>query len=289
MRLTSYLASDGPRAAGWFDGHWVDLNLAAADLPSSINELLALGPVGLGRAAEALPRGQPLPPTIKLLPPIPNPRKIICVGKNYAEHARETGAAPPAEPVFFCKFPTTLVGHGQPIILPTESNQIDYEAELVAIIGRGGRAINRDNALEHVAAYCCGNDITARDWQRDKPGGQWLLGKSFDTFAPIGPALTTADEIVDPQKLDIQMRLNGRVMQQANTSEMLYSIAELIAYVSRVCTLEPGDLLFTGTPAGVGFARQPPVFLKDGDFLEVEIESLGILENMVMSSHKLDK
>jgi 2-keto-4-pentenoate hydratase/2-oxohepta-3-ene-1,7-dioic acid hydratase in catechol pathway len=252
-------------------------------LPPTINELLALGPDGLRQAAEAAAVGVPLPPNIELLPPVPNPRKIICVGKNFAEHARETGAAPPGEPVFFSKFPTALIGPGRQIVLPKESSQVDYEAELVAIIGRGGRAIKRDTALKHVAGYCCGNDITARDWQRNKPGGQWLLGKSFDTFAPLGPALVTADEIPDPQNLNIQLRLNGQIMQQASTAEMLYSLAELIAYVSRVCTLEPGDLLFSGTPAGVGFVRTPPVFLKDGDLLEVEIEMIGILENAVIS------
>ena len=149
------------------------------------------------------------------------------------------------------------------------------------MIGLGGRAIPEDRALEHVAGYCCGNDVSARDWQIRKPGNQWLLGKSFDTFAPIGPGLVTADEIPDPQRLDVRLRLNGRVMQESNTSQMIFPIARLIAYVSQVCTLSPGDLLFTGTPAGVGFTRQPPVFLQPGDVVEVEIPRIGVLSNPV--------
>jgi len=283
MRLVTYQSPTGPRVAGLRNGGCVDLNRADKNVPHCIKMLLAQGPAGLRRAAEVLALGKPIPAAgLKLLPIVPNPEKIICVGLNYADHARESGQTPPAEPVFFSKFSFAICGHGQAIVLPRVSSEVDYEAELVVVIGTGGRYIAADHALEHVAGYCCGNDVSARDWQLRKPGGQWLLGKSFDTFAPIGPALVTADEIPDPNQLAIQLRLNGQVMQQSNTARLIFSVAQLIAYVSQVCTLLPGDLIFTGTPPGVGFARKPPVFLKPGDAVEVEIEGIGVLRNPVV-------
>jgi len=160
---------------------------------------------------------------------------------------------------------------------------VDYEAELVVVMGRGGRRIAESEAMSHVAGYLCSNDVSARDWQKGKPAGQWLLGKSFESFAPIGPWLVTADEVPDPGNLRIRLRLNGRLMQDSNTSQLIFPIPRLIAYVSEVCTLEPGDLLFTGTPAGVGMARKPPVYLKPGDVVEVEIDRLGVLRNPVIA------
>jgi 2-keto-4-pentenoate hydratase/2-oxohepta-3-ene-1,7-dioic acid hydratase in catechol pathway len=222
------------------------------------------------------------PDAVKLLPPIPNPEKVICVGVNYADHARESGMEPPGEPVIFSKFPSAVVGHGDPIVLPRLSDRVDYEAELVVVIGVGGRHVAKERARDHVAGCCCGNDVSARDWQLHKPGGQWLLGKTFDTFAPFGPALVTADEIDDPGNLRIQLRLNGQAMQDSSTRELIFSVEELIAYVSGVCTLAPGDLIFTGTPPGVGMARKPPVLLKPGDVVEVEIERVGTLRNPVV-------
>jgi 2-keto-4-pentenoate hydratase/2-oxohepta-3-ene-1,7-dioic acid hydratase in catechol pathway len=159
---------------------------------------------------------------------------------------------------------------------------VDYEAELVVVIGRGGRHIPRDEAMQHVAAYTCGHDVSARDWQKHKPGGQWLLGKSFDSFAPTGPHLVTADEVPDPHSLPIRLRLNGQVMQSSTTAQLIFRIDQLVSYLSEVCTLRPGDLIFTGTPPGVGAARKPPVFLKPGDVAEVEIEGIGILTNPVV-------
>ena len=284
MLLVTYQSATGPRVAGIQNGICVDLHRADERLPHCIKGLLAQGPEGLRRAATAMEIGEPIPPEeLKLLPVVPRPEKIICVGLNYADHARETGMTPPTEPVFFSKFPTAICGDWQPIVLPRVSNEVDYEAELVVVIGLGGRHISKEKALEHVAGYCCGNDVSARDWQLHKPAEQWLLGKSFDTFAPIGPAMVTADEIADPGQLRIELRLNGSVMQKSNTSQLIFSIAELVAYVSQVCTLSPGDLIFTGTPPGVGFARKPPVFLKPGDTVEVEIESVGILRNPVVA------
>lgn len=281
MRLVSYQSSAGPRLAALRGERYLDLS--GVGLPDSMRELLALGEAGLRRAADAAATGRELQPAAvqKLLAPVPDARKVICVGLNYADHARESGATPPDEPVLFNKFPTALRGHGEPIVLPRVSHEVDYEAELVVVIGQGGRHITRDRALEHVAGYCPGHDVSARDWQLRKPGKQWLLGKTFDTFAPCGPALVTKDEVPNPGKLSIRLRLNGELMQDSNTDQFIFPVEELVAYVSQVCTLEPGDLIFTGTPPGVGFARQPPRFLKPGDVAEVEIDGLGVLRNPV--------
>jgi 2-keto-4-pentenoate hydratase/2-oxohepta-3-ene-1,7-dioic acid hydratase in catechol pathway len=282
MKLVAYQSERGPRVAGVRDGGYVDLNRADPQVPSCVKALLAQGPEGLARARAALEVGQLMAAReVTLLPPVPRPEKVICVGLNYADHARESGMQPPPEPVFFSKFSTAVSADGSPIVLPRISSQVDYEAELVVVIGVGGRHISREHAREHIAGYCCGNDVSARDWQLHKPGGQWLLGKSFDTFAPFGPALVTADEAGDVSDLRIQLRLNGQVMQDSRTSQLIFSVEQLVAYVSDVCTLAPGDVIFTGTPPGVGFARRPPVFLKPGDQVEVEIDRLGTLRNTV--------
>ncbi len=218
---------------------------------------------------------------ITLLAPVAGSQKVICIGRNYADHAAEMNSTVGQLPVVFNKLPSSLIGPRQPIRLPAVSQQVDYEAELVVVMGRGGRNIAQAHAMEHVFGYCCGNDVSARDWQKGSPGGQWLLGKSFDTFAPIGPWLVTRDEI-NADDLDIQLRLNGQAMQRSNTAQMIFKIDFLISHLSRVCTLAPGDLLFTGTPSGVGAGRNPPVFLGDGDRVEVEITGLGVLENPVV-------
>jgi len=206
---------------------------------------------------------------LELLAPVPNPQKIICVGKNYADHAREMGGEPPELPVIFNKFPSALNHPGGTIHLPAISNSVDFEAEMVVVIGTRGKQIARENALDHVAGYCCGNDISARDWQKGKPGGQWLLGKTFDGFAPIGPWLATPDE-VDFANLNVELRL-------------IFTVEFLISHISKFFELLPGDLLFTGTPAGVGAGRTPPVFLKNGDEIEVEISGLGVLKNSLVA------
>ena len=285
MRLVTYRGPNGPRAAGIRGGQYVDLQQADSALPASLKELLAAGPAALDRAAAAIARGAPFGPQgVELLAPIPDPQKVICIGLNYADHARESGVAPPPEPVLFNKFPTAIVGPEAPIVLPSCSDQVDYEAELVVVIGRGGRNIAREQALSHVAGYCPGHDVSARDWQLKKPGGQWLLGKSFDSFAPFGPALVTTDEAGDPGQLRIQMRVNGQTLQDSSTNQLIFPIDHLIAYISQVCTLVPGDVIFTGTPPGVGMARKPPIFLKPGDVAEVEVEGLGVLRNPVVAA-----
>ncbi len=216
--------------------------------------------------------------------PIGNPEKLICIGKNYADHAKEMGGEPPTIPVVFSKFSSAIIGPGEPIVLPEISSQVDFEAELVVVIGKGGKSILREAALGHVFGYTCGNDISARDWQKGRPGGQWLVGKTFDTFAPLGPSIVTTDELPDPHGLSIGLKLNGRLMQSSNTSQLLFPIDQLIAHISQFCTLAPGDLIFTGTPSGVGAGRTPPLYLKGGDELEVFIEKIGSLSNRVVAS-----
>ncbi|MGY8746661.1 MAG: fumarylacetoacetate hydrolase family protein [Pirellulales bacterium] len=220
---------------------------------------------------------------VHLNPPLKNINKVICIGKNYADHAREMGGEPPEIPVVFSMFPSAIIGPGDDVVLPRISNQVDYEAELVVVIGKPGRHIARERAMDHVFGYCCGNDISARDWQKGKPGGQWLLGKTFDTFAPLGPVLVTKDEIKNPHQLDVCCRLNGEVMQTSNTSSLIFQIDFLISHLSQFITLAPGDLIFTGTPPGVGAGRKPPLFLKPGDTVEVEIESVGVLTNPIVA------
>lgn len=245
-----------------------------------MTEMLAMGERGLAQAAFAITSGKQFDAKgVQLLAPVPNPQKVICIGLNYADHAAESGVEPPPEPVIFNKFATAVAAHNDAITLPRASSQVDYEAELVVIIGKGGKHIPRNRALDHVAGYACGHDVSARDWQLHKPGKQWLMGKTFDGFAPFGPELVTADEVGDAGELNIRLRLNGETMQDSSTKQLIFPIDELIAYVSGVCTLVPGDVIFTGTPPGVGMARKPPVFLKPGDVTEVEIENIGVLRN----------
>jgi 2-keto-4-pentenoate hydratase/2-oxohepta-3-ene-1,7-dioic acid hydratase in catechol pathway len=220
---------------------------------------------------------------VKLLAPIPDPPKIVCLGLNYRDHAIESGAPIPKDPVLFSKYATALIGHGEAIVLPPVSNEVDFEAELVIVVGKRGRNIQAEAAMDYVAGYTIGHDVSARDWQLKKDGKQWMVGKTFDTFAPTGPVLVTADEVPDPHSLGIRLRLNGQTMQDSNTRQMIFGVGATLAYLSLVFTLEPGDLIFTGTPPGVGFARKPPLFLKPGDVAEVEIDGLGVLRNPVVA------
>jgi 2-keto-4-pentenoate hydratase/2-oxohepta-3-ene-1,7-dioic acid hydratase in catechol pathway len=287
VKLVTYQSASGPRAAGLRGDDLIDLNQSDGSLPACLKSLLAEGEAGLQRAAIAVARGEPLAArNVRLLAPIPQPQKVICVGLNYIDHARESGVEPPHEPVLFNKFPTSVAAHDDAIRLPAASDQVDYEAELVVVIGSGGKHIAAEDAFSRIAGYCCGHDVSARDWQLRKPGGQWLLGKTFDGFAPFGPALVTKDEAGDPGDLRIALRLNGQTMQDSSTRQLIFSVQELVAYISRVATLMPGDVIFTGTPPGVGMARKPPVFLKPGDTVEVEIEKLGLLRNTFIAETK---
>ncbi len=217
---------------------------------------------------------------LRVLTPLANPSKILAVGLNYADHARESGVAAPEAPVFFAKLPNTLTGPGEPIVFrAADSTQVDYEAELAVVIGRRARDVPVADALDIALGYTVANDISARDAQF--ADGQWIRGKSFDSFCPLGPQIVTADEIGDVQSLRIACRVNGETLQDGTTKDMIHGVAAIVSYASRFLTLEPGDLVLTGTPPGVGFARTPAVFLQDGDTVEVEIEGLGVLRNPV--------
>ncbi len=220
---------------------------------------------------------QPAP--AKLLPPVPPPEKSFCIGLNYIEHANETGTQIPDQPVVFNKLPSAIIGHGQAICLPKVSDKVDFEGELVVVIGKAGRHISKASAMDHVFGVTCGNDVSARDWQKGVPQQQWLLGKTFDTFGPIGPCVVTTAEVPNPGNLKIRMLLNGETMQDSNTSNLIFDIPTLIAHISQIVTFQPGDLIFTGTPPGVGAARTPPIFLQPGDECRVEIEKIGTLIN----------
>ena len=283
MRLVTVATAAGPRACVWDQGEYVDVQRAGADLPASVREILALGRDGLGRVAAVAPTGPVRydPAECVLAPPVPDPGKIVCLGLNYRDHAREIGAEPPALPILFSKYPSSLIGSGAAIVLPAISAEVDFEAELVVVIGGRGKNVAVGEALGLVGGYMVGNDVSARDWQLKKPGKQWMAGKTCDTFAPTGPELVTADDVPDPHDLGIRLRLNGATMQDSNTHELIFRVDAIVAHLSTLFTLEPGDLIFTGTPPGVGMARRPPVWLRPGDRVEVEIDGLGTLVNPV--------
>ena len=218
--------------------------------------------------------------TVNVCAPVPRPGKVICIGLNYRDHAEESGMAIPTSPIIFSKYGTCIVGADESILLPKNSTQVDYEAEFAVVIGKTAKNISRENAMDYVLGYTNCNDVSARDFQF--ADGQWVRGKSCDSFAPIGEYIATKDEISDPHNLRIQFRLNGETLQDSTTNQLIFKIPELIEFLSKSMTLEPGDIIPTGTPPGVGFARKPPIFLKEGDICEVEIEGLGVLKNAVV-------
>lgn len=284
MKLATLLTDRGPRVVGVaLDGRYVDLCEVDVKLPTTMREILS-HPEGLAAAAHALATGLTKGPFVtgRLLAPVGNPSKVFCIGLNYRDHAIETNSPIPSEPVVFSKFSQAVIGPEEPVILPKVAHEVDYEAELVVVIGKQGKNISKANAFAHVAGYTCGNDVSARDWQKGRPGGQWLLGKTPDTFAPTGPYLVTSDE-VDPHNIKIGLRLNGETLQDSSTKELIFGVDEVIAHVSQLITLYPGDLIFTGTPPGVGVARKPPIYLKEGDRMEVVIEDVGTLVNPVVA------
>ena len=230
----------------------------------------------------AIDRGEIAPAPLESLgPPVPRPGKVICVGRNYAEHARETGSDIPTRPILFSKFATAVIGPYDDVVRPRDVDDLDYEAELCVVIGRRARHIARDRALDHVAGYCCANDVSARTAQLGL-GDQWLRGKSFDTFCPIGPAIVTPDEIGDPQALRITTHVDGELRQDDVTANMTFDVATLISYCSDAFTLEPGDILLTGTPPGVALGRTPPPWLQPGQVCRIEIERIGHLANRIV-------
>jgi len=242
--------------------------------------LIARWPELKDEAARWAEAGTALPlADVRLLAPIPRPGKMLCMGLNYADHVAETGAATPPEQIWFCKQPTAAHGPYEPIDLPKASTRVDYEVEMVAIVGQRGRHIAKDRAAEAIFGYCVGNDVSARDWQAKSP--QWMIGKTFDTHGPFGPWITTSDEVGDPHALDISCKVNGEVRQSSNTRHLIFNVFDQIAELSQVMTLEPGDVIYTGTPGGVGLAMKPPKFLADGDIVTCEIAKLGKIEGVM--------
>lgn len=288
MRFASFRTGSSARLGLLQGDEVIDLALAAPDVPGDLMALLSAG-IDL-RSLEALAASAPAAArrpldSTTLLPPIVRPGKIVCLGLNYADHAAEGGHARPSYPSFFLRSATSLVGHGDAIVRPACSEQLDYEAELAAVIGRRARHVSAEDALQYVAGYSCFNDASVRDYQRKT--AQWTIGKNFDATGAFGPFFVTADELPPgAQGLRISTRLNGEVMQDANTGDMLFPVAETIALLTECMTLEPGDVLVMGTPAGVGHARKPQVWMKDGDVVEIEIEGIGVLRNPIVEERR---
>jgi len=283
MRLVTFRRDDGNAQPGVIVRDQV-VGLAQAGFP----DMLAI--LGGGDAAKAkienLIYSPPADATfalrdVTLLAPVPRPPKLICVGLNYRDHAIESKMEIPTVPTIFSKFSSAVIGPGAPIVLPKNSTRPDYEAEFAFVIGKGGRHIAAEDWQQHVAGYTLINDVSARDFQMATT--QWLMGKTFDTFAPMGPHLVTADEISDPHALDISLTINGEELQHSNTRELIFKIPELVAFLSSVITLEPGDVVSTGTPACVGFARKPPRYLHPGDEVVVRVDQIGELRNPVIA------
>lgn len=281
MRLVSYRAnaSEQWRAGVEQDGRVVPAATGSSN--SSVRALLEAGPAVVQEALERAKGQEGIAlASVEIGPPVPDPDKIICLGLNYADHAAESKMELPKAPILFAKFRNSLVGPNRPIILPRNSTQIDYEAELAVVIGRTCKDVTEQEALSYVAGYTCLNDVSARDLQFI--ASQWTAGKAIDTFAPLGPGLVPASEIPDPQNLSVITRVNGQVLQNGNTKHMIFGVAYTIAFISSIMTLVPGDIISTGTPDGVGFSRKPPIFLKNGDVVEIEIERIGVLSNPVV-------
>ncbi|XP_006059910.3 fumarylacetoacetate hydrolase domain-containing protein 2A isoform X1 [Bubalus bubalis] len=262
----------------------IDLNAFEPTLPKTMVEFLEQGEATLSVVRRALATQLPVLPRseVTFLAPVTRPDKVVCVGMNYADHCREQNVPVPKEPIIFSKFASAIVGPYDNIILPPESQEVDWEVELAVVIGKRGKYIKATDAMAHVAGFTVAHDVSARDWQMGRNGKQWLLGKTFDTFCPLGPALVTKDSVADPHNLKICCRVNGEVMQSSNTNQMVFKTEELIAWVSQFVTLYPGDIILTGTPPGVGVFRKPPVFLKKGDEVQCEIEELGVIINKVV-------
>ncbi|CAM5177734.1 unnamed protein product [Eretmochelys imbricata] len=287
MRLVQFqTGSDGPRIGleEKDGGNVIDLNAFDPSLPRRMREFLEEGDAALALARRAQESGQHILPRsqVTLLAPITNPGKVICVGLNYADHCREQNINIPEEPIIFSKFPSCITGPYDDIIHPAESNEVDWEVELAFVIGKKGKHIKESAAMDHVVGFMVAHDVTARDWQMKRNGNQWILGKTFDTFCPLGPAIVTKDSVTDPHKLGIRCKVNGELVQDSNTNQMIFKTQALVVWVSRFVTLFPGDVFLTGTPPGIGAFRKPPIFLKRGDVVQCEIDQLGALRNKVV-------
>ncbi len=285
MRIVNFEKGGVPGIAADDGSGWHGLTQREDGFPGTLPELIAQG-------ADLLRTGKALLPmqaidlnSVWILPPVPKPSKILCVGLNYDDHLEESGLKKPVYPEVFARFATSLIAHGEPIRWPRESSTLDYEAELAVVIGRRGRRIDRDRALDYVAGYSPFNDATIRDFQLRTP--QWTMGKNFDGTGAFGPWLVTPDAVPPgAEGLRIQGRLNGRVMQESRTDRLIFNVPMLIELISVAITLEPGDVIITGTPGGVGAARNPPVYMQPGDVFEVEIEGIGVLSNPIQDEWK---
>ncbi|XP_059822733.1 fumarylacetoacetate hydrolase domain-containing protein 2A isoform X2 [Hypanus sabinus] len=265
-------------------GNVIDLNLFDNSLPRNMKEFLEKGDVAMETARRALDYGSHALSLseIELLSPVTNPDKVVCVGMNYMDHCLEQNVPIPKEPVIFSKFGSSIVGPYSDIIHPKESNEVDWEVELAFVIGKKGKHIQKEEAMNYVAGFMVAHDVSARDWQMKRNGKQWLLGKTFDTFCPLGPAIVTRDALSDPHNLGIRCHVNQQIMQDSNTSQLIFKTEDLVAWVSQFVTLYPGDVFLTGTPSGVGVFRNPSKFLRRGDIVECEIDEIGILRNAVI-------
>ena len=280
MKICRFARPDGSVGWGVLNGSGVqDISKADSTLPTKMTDIIQGWPQLLPRVQGLGKRLGVSDEPLRFLCPLDRPRKVLCIGLNYRDHAIETGQAIPEEPMVFCKVPTAVIGPGDDIVLPKVSCQVDFEAELVVVIGSQAKNVDMDGASKAIFGYTVGHDVSARDWQTGKPGKQYFLGKSFDSFAPHGPAIVLASSLENPQNLKIESRINGETMQSSSTSQLIFSPTTLVSYISQVMTLEVGDVIFTGTPSGVGVARKPQRFLKPGDVVEIEIESIGMLSN----------
>jgi 2-keto-4-pentenoate hydratase/2-oxohepta-3-ene-1,7-dioic acid hydratase in catechol pathway len=289
MRLATRRTANGHELCVEVDGGLLRAAALAPSLErfSDVGELLRAGPAALDQLEASIAGGLPATMTVTPLdevqwaPPILRPSKIIGIGLNYRRHAAEGGVPVPEEPVVFAKFPNSLIGCGEPILYPSITTELDYEAELAVVIGTTARQVDEADALSFVAGYMCANDVSARDLQHGLPGGQWVYGKTLDTFCPTGPFLVTADEIPDLASVRVQAWVNGELRQDEVCGDMVFGVEELIAYLSRALTLEPGDVILTGTPSGVGLGFKPPQWLAVGDEVDVELTGMGRLHSVV--------
>ena len=271
MKLVTYSTGEGTSKVGYIEDGGIHA-LGGASLLEYVMH---------GRDADRQPGGEVVSlEEAHLHAPIARPGKIVAIGLNYEDHAAETGAEIPEKPLVFAKYPNTIIGPGEPIRIPPITEQVDFEAELAVVIGRRARNVSESEALEYVFGYANANDVSSRDLQFSE-GGQWTRSKSLDTFLPLGPYVATRDEVPDPQDLYIRAILNGEVVQDGTTSKMIFSVAELVSFLSTGMTLEPGDIIITGTPPGVGMAREPQLWMRPGDEVTIEIEGLGALTNPV--------
>ncbi|MEE8365728.1 MAG: fumarylacetoacetate hydrolase family protein [Gammaproteobacteria bacterium] len=283
MKLITYASKgNAPQIGAIHNNRIINLHQASGgELPGNMRDFLELGDSGMAAAQDAIANatgGESLD-SVKLMSPIGNPSKIVAIGLNYMDHVRESGIPVPEVAIMFCKFPNSIIGPGDDICWSKEITQkVDYEAELAIVIGRTARNVTEADAFDYIAGYTNCNDVSARDLQFDK-GDQWIRGKSLDTFCPLGPWLVTRDEIPDPHNLSIKSILNGKVMQNSNTRELIFKIPFLIKYLSEAFTLLPGDVIATGTPSGVGAFRKPPIWMKHGDTISIEVDGLGQLSN----------